>query len=80
MISNYVKKGLLTNPLKKQYYREHIIYIIYIIFIAIAKSVLSLEEIETLINSNNKDYDCVYLYEYFCTEFKNILLNIFGLK
>ena len=76
MISNYVKKGLLANPLKKQYYRDHIIYIF---FIAIAKAVLSLEEIEILLNSNNRDYDCAYLYEYFCNEFRNVLFNVFGI-
>lgn len=77
MISNYVKKGLLDNPIKKQYYRDHIIYVF---FIAIAKSVLSLEEIEILINSKNRDYDCKYLYEYFCVEFENVLFNVFGIN
>ena len=39
MISNYVKKGLIANPVKKQYGREQIAYLF---FIAVAKSVLSL--------------------------------------
>ena len=77
MISNYVKKGLLSNPVKKQYYRDHIIFIF---FIAIAKSVLSLEEIEILINSKNKEYDCAFFYEYFCEEFKNVLFSVFGIN
>ena len=46
MIGNYVKKGLIANPIKKQYYREQIAYLI---FIAVAKSVLSLEDIQLLI-------------------------------
>ena len=40
MISNYVKKGLIANPVKKQYGREQIAYLF---FIAVAKSVLSLD-------------------------------------
>ena len=38
MISNYVKHGLVENPIKKQYGQEQIAYLF---FIAIAKSVLS---------------------------------------
>ena len=34
MISNYVKKGLIANPIKKQYSRDHIAYLF---FIAMAK-------------------------------------------
>ena len=30
MISNYVKKGLIANPIKKQYGREHIAYLFFI--------------------------------------------------
>ena len=40
MISNYVKKGLIANPVKKQYGREQIAYLF---FIAVAKSVRSLD-------------------------------------
>ena len=40
MISNYVKKGLVANPVKKQYDREQIAYLF---FIAVAKNVLSLD-------------------------------------
>ena len=77
MISNYVKKKLISNPVKKQYSREQIAYIF---FIAVAKSVLSLEEIEMIINLKNKEYDCDYLYGYFCDEFINVLHYVFGLK
>lgn len=77
MISNYVKRGLIDSPVRKQYSREQIAYIF---FIAIAKSVLSLEEIEILINVRKKNYDCQYLYEYFCAEFENILKYVFGIN
>ena len=47
MISNYVKKGLIANPVKKQYGRDHIAYLF---FIAVAKSVLSLDALTGFIN------------------------------
>ena len=46
MISNYVKKGIIKNPVKKQYARDEIAYLF---FIAISKSVLSLENIQELL-------------------------------
>lgn len=77
MISNYVKQKLIDNPVKKQYSRDQIVYII---FIAIAKSVLTLDEIRTLINVRKKEYDCFELYEFFCEEFMYQLLSIFGIE
>ena len=47
MISNYVKKGLLRNPVKKQYDREHIAVLL---IIAVVKTVLSLEEVQQLLD------------------------------
>ena len=40
MISNYVKRGLLSSPVKKQYSRDQVAYLF---FIAVAKNVLSLD-------------------------------------
>ena len=54
MISNYVKKGLVDNPVKKQYYRDQIAYLI---FISMAKNVLSLEDIQLFIEIQKKTYD-----------------------
>ena len=51
MISNYVKKGLVDNPVKKQYSREQIAYLI---FIAVTKSVLSLDELMLFIMRQKK--------------------------
>ena len=45
MVSNYVKKGYIQSPVKKQYYVEQIAYLF---FIAIAKNVLSMENIGSL--------------------------------
>ena len=77
MISNYVKKGLIENPTKKQYYRDQIAYLI---FIAFAKSVLSLENIRMLVEMQKKTYGNQRAYDYFCEEFENILQFVFNLK
>lgn len=77
MISNYVKMGLIESPVKKQYSREQIAYLM---FIAAGKSVLSLENIQTLFELQKQYYTPQRAYEYYCTEFENILFYIFGLK
>lgn len=75
MISNYVKKGLIHNPIKKQYYREQIAHVF---FIAVAKTVLSLENVQTMITMQEKEYDTQIAYEYFCDEFIKVLQYVFG--
>lgn len=77
MISNYVKKGLIANPVKKQYYREQIAYLF---FIAAAKSVLSLDNIALFLEMQKETYSAKKAYDYFCMEFENILAHVFGLK
>lgn len=77
MISNYVKKDLISNPVKKQYSRDQITHIF---FIAIAKSVLSLENIQTMLNMQKEKYDCKESYEYFCSELISVLQYVFGLS
>ena len=77
MISNYVKKKLIPNPVKKQYDREQIAYLM---FIAVAKTVLSLENIQLLIRLQKESYATRRAYEYFRREFENLLLWVFGLK
>lgn len=77
MISNYVKKKMIDNPVKKQYFREQIADIF---FIAVTKSVLSLEDIQLLIELQKKTYDCETAYEYFRLELKNVLFYVCGLK
>ena len=77
MISNYVKKGLISNPVKKQYNREQIAYLI---FIAVAKTVLSMEDIRLLIHLQKDAYESQKAYEYFRLELENVLFYVFGLK
>lgn len=77
MISNYVKKGLISNPVKKQYSREQIAYLF---FIAVAKSVLSLDALTGLIRLQQQTYTLARAYDYFCLEFENLLQFTFELK
>ena len=45
MVSNYVKKGVISHPVKKKYSREQLAALLYIV---LSKNVLSLENIEML--------------------------------
>lgn len=77
MISNYVKKGLVSNPVKKLYSREQIAYLL---FIALAKSVLSLDNLTMFIRLQQRTYPTERAYEYLCDELENTLQYVFGLK
>ncbi len=77
MISNYVKKGLVANPVKKQYGREQIAYLF---FIAVAKSVLSLDALTGFIKLQQQTYTLPKAYDYFCEEFENLLRFSFELQ
>lgn len=76
MISNYVKKGYVASPVRKQYYREQIAQLF---FIAVAKNVLSMENIGKLFEIQKKTYATQAAFDYFCLEFENKLYSIFGL-
>lgn len=73
MISNYVKKKIIKNPVKKQYDREQIAYLF---FIAIAKTVLSLEDIQLMLALQREAFDEEAAYEYFRTQLKEILVRV----
>ena len=77
MISNYVKKGLISHPVRKLYYRDQIAYLF---FIAAAKSVLSMEEISIMVQIQKNSYTPQVAYDYYRCEFENILQFIFGVK
>lgn len=77
MISNYVKKGFISSPRKKQYSAEQIAYLI---FIAIAKNVLPLENIVELIEMQKETYTLERAYNYFCSELENMIFFSFGIK
>lgn len=77
MISNYVKRELISKPVKKQYNREQIAYLI---FIAIVKNILSMEDFKLIFSIQKRTYTSQVAYDYFCSEFENILDYIFGRK
>ena len=77
MISNYVKKGLVANPVKKQYDREQIAYLI---FVALAKNVLSLDILNQFIQMQKRTYSAEKAYDYFCNELENMIAFVFGQK
>lgn len=77
MISNYVKKGLIANPVRKQYGREHIAYLF---FVAIAKSVLSLDALTGFIKVQQNSYALPKAYDYFCEQFEELLRFTFELQ
>jgi len=77
MISNYVKMGLVANPVKKQYSREQIAALI---FIVVTKTVLSMDNIRVFLEIQKQSYDSRRAYEYFRLELENVLRYIFGLK
>ena len=77
MISNYVKKGLIESPQKKQYSREQLAYLL---FIGLAKSVLSLDGLADFCQLQRRTYPLSVAYDYFCQEFENLLFFSFDLK
>lgn len=77
MIRNYVKMGLVKNPVQKQYYADHIGHLIAI---TVLKNVISLENISELFVLQLKEYPDLVAYDYFCMELENMLFYQFGLK
>ncbi|MBE5799649.1 MAG: DUF1836 domain-containing protein [Clostridiales bacterium] len=77
MISNYVKKGLITKPVRKQYSREQIAQLM---FIAAAKSVLSMDDVHLMLTVQRQTYPSQIAYEYFRTELDHVLDCVFHRK
>ena len=77
MVSNYVKKGIIPKPIKKQYYAEHISYLFFVLF---AKNLVSIENVGLLIEMQRNSYTLPVAYDYMCAELENQLFYIFGIK
>ena len=77
MISNYVKKHLIANPIKKQYYREQIADLI---FIALTKYILSLDYVDRILKKQRKLMDSEQAYSIFIEYFDEYLHQIFAGK
>lgn len=77
MIRNYVKKGLIANPVKKRYYADHIAHLFAI---CLLKYVMSLENIHALFVRQRQVYSIQVAYDYLGEEMENTLWVQFGLK
>ena len=77
MVSNYVKRRLLANPVRKQYGREQLVHLF---FIGVAKSVLSIEDLYLLVQLQRSTYDSRTAYNYFRAELERALRCAFGLE
>lgn len=77
MVSNYVKQGIISPPIKKQYSVEAIAYLIAI---SICKNVLSIEFMGRIFEKQRQIYDVPTAYDYFCCELENVLQYLAGLK
>ncbi|MGN0995973.1 MAG: DUF1836 domain-containing protein [Candidatus Ventricola sp.] len=77
MISNYVKKGLIKSPVRKQYNREQIAQLI---FIAVAKMVMSMDDLHLMLDIQQRTYPSQVAYDYFRQELGSTLDAVFGLR
>lgn len=77
MVSNYVKKGLVGHPVKKKYAREQVASLLYIV---VAKTVLSIENIDMLFKIQREHCSAEVAYNSFCDELEACLPYVFGLR
>ena len=75
MISNYVKRGLVTSPVHKQYSRDQIAVLICITMV---KTILSLDNIYLLIHSDVEFNAPKDLYNLFRDDLNASLQEVFG--
>lgn len=75
MISNYVKKGLIAKPVRKQYGRDQIAQLI---FIAAAKSVVSMDALGLMLTIQRRTYTLQVAYDYFRKELYQTLTCVFS--
>lgn len=76
MVSNYVKKGLITHPVRKKYMRDQIAYLMYIVAV---KNVLSMENIQMLFAIQQEISTAERAYNTFCAELESAIGQVFGL-
>ena len=79
MIRNYVKQGLVGNPVNKQYSANQICHLIALVLL---KQVTQLENVSNLfrLQRDYEGYTDEVAYDYFCEELENILYFRFGLR
>ena len=77
MVSNYVKKGVVDHPIRKKYTRDQIASLMYI---AVSKTVLSIENIDTLFKMQREHCSAGTAYDIFCEELEACLAVVFSGK
>ena len=77
MVSNYVEKGVVDHPIRKKYTRDQIASLMYI---AVSKTVLSIENIDTLFKMQREHCSAGTAYDIFCEELEASLSVVFGSK
>ena len=77
MIRNYVKMGLASNPVKKQYGANQIAHLLCV---TLLKQGMPLDHISQLFARQKAVYADAVAYDYFCTELENVLSYVFGRK
>ena len=70
MLSNYVKKHIISSPVKKQYDREQTAKLIFIVF---AKNAASLDNIALLLKKQEENYSAQEAYDFFAEAMENAL-------
>ncbi len=76
MVGNYVKQGLIPNPVKKRYFAEQLAYLM---FVSLAKSVLTIENLRLFIQMQQRTYDVPTAWDYLCDQMEMALGYTFGL-
>ncbi len=70
MVNNYVKHKLMPSPIKKRYYRNHIVYCIVI---SVLKNILTMAEIDAGILHELKKSPIEDSYNYFCNKVEEVM-------
>lgn len=69
MVKNYIKLDMVSKPINKLYYRDQIATLF---FISIAKNIMSIEDVKTIIKKVEIDADGKW-FEYFSAELENAM-------
>lgn len=70
MVNNYVKHKIMPSPIKKRYFRNHIVYCIVI---TVFKNNLSIAEIDGGILHELKKSSIEESYNYFCNKIESVM-------
>lgn len=74
MISNYVKNKAVPAPVKKRYYRAHLVYLIAT---CLMKQVFTVQQIARFFEIQKDTYPLGVAYDFFCAEYENALGEAF---